>query len=103
MKFLKQFESEGKPYKITYVDFRGDSDGVEALYIDGELYFYSWEYFNDWFGGFSSALDYFEIDYQLDSIEIKNRDLINSIYDGEPIPQDLEEIIIEEEKNKFKL
>lgn len=103
MKFLKQFESEEKTYQITYVDFRGGGDGVEALYINNELYKFDDEYFWVWLDGFLDALDHFNIQYKLIRILVENEELITSVSEDGGTPPPLEEIIIKEEKDKFNL
>lgn len=103
MKFLKQFESEEKTYQITYVDFRGGGDGVEALYIDGKLYNFDDEYFWVWLDGFSDALEYFNIQYKLIRILVEDEELITSVSEDGETPPPLEEIIIKEEGRKFNL
>ena len=100
MNHIKQFnEGLTQTLDVCVVDFKGGGDGIEAIYINGELHHYGDYYhdkISDWIKGFIEGLKYTVtsmgvtgISLNISEKECSDKDMIESTSEGGSEPPKL--------------
>ncbi len=93
MKWVKSFENvdigKGWPIEMVSVDFTGGGDGVYALYINDELYFYGDEYHDNItvkINSFVEGCKWSGKNVNFSKFSVKDEDLIRRVSDDAEVP-----------------